>query len=196
MRRRMVQGGLELYRDKGLVGVSFRRMAEALGISHTLPYRYFEDKDALLAAMRCAAVREFGDYLRVHCPAGLRVEARIRAIASAYVAYGRRHTADYLLIFSSEQPPPTRYPALLAARRAVFDYALEPVQAGVESGVFAGDARNLAHLFWVSLHGLMTLYAANQLVHGNTLDELVTPIIEALQRAASAGTQNLNEMPT
>lgn len=185
MRQRMVQAGLQLYRSRGLAGVSFRRLAEALSISHTLPYRYFADKEALLAAMRCAVVREFGRYVRAHCPQGVDVDTRIRTIASAYIGYARRHTADYLLIFGTEQPSPELYPELLEARRAVFDFVLEVVQTAVDTGVLKGDARRLAHLYWVSLHGLMTLYAANQLVHGCTLEDLAEPIIEALKRAAA-----------
>ena len=41
MRCQLVDAGLALYRSAGLEAVSLRRLADAVGISHTLPYRYF-----------------------------------------------------------------------------------------------------------------------------------------------------------
>lgn len=187
MRERLIGAALRLYRDEGLNAVSFRRLADAVGSSHTLPYRYFTDKQALLAAMRCQCTRRFEHFVIGRADAQTGVEARIRALAAAYIEFARRYTADYLLIFTTEQPPATVYPELLAARRDVFDYAAELIQAGVDTGLLAGDPRTTAHLLWVTLHGLTTLYAANQLVHGRSLDELVAPVIEAALVAVTAG---------
>lgn len=189
MRRRLVAAGLALYRTGGLEAVSFRRLADATGISHTLPYRYFTDKDALLAAMRCACVRAFEQVLRASVVAAAPAAAHIRSFAAAYVDYARRRTADYLLIFTTEQPSPERYPELLAARQAPFELAVVVVQAAIDAGVLAGDARRVAHQFWVTLHGLMTLYAANQLVHGCTVDELLEPLLAGVM-AANAGVRD------
>lgn len=195
MRSRLVDAGLALYRAQGLRGITFRRLADAAGISHTLPYRYFADKEALLAAMRCAVVQDFERSLRAGVPDDAAPEARIRVLAAAYVDYAQRHTADYLLIFTTEQPPPTRYPELLAARCAVFEYAVAVVRQAVDSGLLVGDARTLAHGFWVTLHGLMTLYAANQLVHGRTLDELVEPFINGLLSSGAGRDASVDAVP-
>ena len=46
-----------------------------------------------------------------------------------------------------------------------------------------GDPREIAHGVWVSMHGLLTLHAANQLVHGMSLDELLQPLLQALLQA-------------
>lgn len=178
MRQRLAEAALSLYREEGLEAISFRRLADVMGLSHTLPYRYFENKDALLAEVRRSCFVRFEAHVRA-AEAGLGdVPARIRAVTAAYVDFVSRWPADYQLMFSTEQPPPNQFPALLQARRALFEHIVEMVADGIEAGLLAGEARQLTHLVWVSIHGLMTLHVANQLVHGYTLHELIAPLIE------------------
>lgn len=180
MRRRLADAALDIYRSEGLEALSFRRLADAMDLSHTLPYRYFPHKEALLVAMRIDCTLRLTQFLREREPLHAPLLTRIRAIAAAYVEYARRNAAEYLLIFSTHQPPPDRYPELLAARRAMFDHAVEVLALCVQAGVLHGEPRQLAHEYWIALHGLMTLHVANQLVHGRTLDQLVEPLIDRM----------------
>jgi AcrR family transcriptional regulator len=180
MRDRLAEAALRIYRADGLEAVTFRRLADATGISHTLPYRYFADKDALLARVRVTCVREFEVFIRAREKVGRSAPVRVRSVAQAYIAYARQRPADYRLIFSTDQPPPDRYPELLAARRSFFEHAVAMLAEFVERGELAGDARLLAHAFWISLHGLMSLHVANQLVHGMRLEALIEPLVGRL----------------
>ena len=177
MRRRLADAALSIYLAQGPDAVSFRALAEALGISHTLIYRYFEDKDELLAQVRAAAVGRFEEYVRSRERAGESRIDRLRTVFDAYVDYVRENPAEYLLIFSTEQPSPDAYPELLAARRSLFEHAVESVQACVDAGEIQGDARRITHAFWGGLHGLMTLHVNGQLVHGCDLDELAPSLL-------------------
>lgn len=184
MRSRLAAAALELYRSEGLDAISFRRIADATGISYTLPYRYFENKDALLARMRVEALGRFEQTIRSHearADSGL---ARIHAVADGYIAFALEHRADYLLVFASHQPPAERYPELLAARRQVFDHAVEVIQDCIDAGLLHGDARDLAHAFWVTMHGAMMLHSVGQLVHGRELEEIRRPLIDRLLASA------------
>jgi len=106
-------------------------------------------------------------------------------VFDAYIEYVRTYPSEYLLILAPEQPPPDRYPELLAARQSLFDHAMGAVQACIDAGHIKGDARPIAHSFWVGLHGLMTLYVAGQLVHGCTLDELAPLLLNLLLGAVA-----------
>ena len=184
MRERLAATALDIYRREGIDALSFRRIAEAAGISHTLPYRYFDNKDALLARLRTDAVHRFEAYVRQREATHTQPLERIRAVTAAYVDYVRRWPADYLLIFATHQPPPDQFRELLAARRSLFEHAVEVVQQGLNQGALQlprnVSARQLTHTVWVSLHGLMTLHVANQLVHGCELEELVQPLMDRL----------------
>jgi AcrR family transcriptional regulator len=187
MRLRLSRAALRIYRAEGLDAISFRRLAEAEGISHTLPYRYFENKEALLARVRIEVVNALDAFLLEREPPRRGTLAGVRRVVDGFVEFARQYPQDYLLIFTTHQPPPTDYPELLAARQRVFERAVQAVQACVDSGEAVGDAREIAHSVWICLHGLMTLHVANQLVHGYGLDQLVDPVMDRVLFSAAAG---------
>src|SRR5688572_2943713 len=115
MRQQLVSAALDVYRAEGLEAVSFRRLADAVGVSHTLAYRYFTDKDALLTAMRVECTRRFERFVREREAVGAPLLDRVRSVARAYVAFVKTHAQDYLLIFMPSQAAPSEYAELLAA---------------------------------------------------------------------------------
>jgi AcrR family transcriptional regulator len=195
MRTRLCAAAFELYREEGLEALTFRRLAESAGISHTLPYRYFENKDAMLAYMRTDGMQRFERSVRLAEQAASTLLERVRAVALAYVAFAQSYPADYQLIFASHQPSPERYPALLSARRSLFDHTVDLVQQCIDQGELEGGARELAHTCWISLHGLMMLHTASQLVHGYDLDALVEPLIDHILSAATPRRRALAVVP-
>ena len=177
MRQKLLALALDIYRTEGLEAISFRRLADAAGISHTLPYRYFESKEALLVALRVLCMQRFEEHVRAREAVNAPLPLRIRSVGDAYVDFVSQYPAEYQLIFSTHQPSPDQYPELLAGRRSLFDHAIEVVQAGIDDGLLQGDARALTHLFWLSLHGLMSLHVGGQLVHGCSLNDLIEPLV-------------------
>ena len=186
-RRRLSAAALAIYREEGQEAVTFRRIAEALRISHTRAYRYFDNKDALMARVRVEAMQRLSEHVLRRSPTQPDILKQMRDTILAFVEFGRAHPQDYLLIFASHQPAPTLFPELLAARRALFDHAVGIAQRAIDHGVIAGDARRFAHIVWSQVHGLMTLHTANQLVHGYDLDALVPAMIDHLLGTRRAG---------
>jgi AcrR family transcriptional regulator len=52
MRRRVLDATLELLREEGLDGVSIRKIADRVGVSHMLLYSYFENRAAIIQSLR------------------------------------------------------------------------------------------------------------------------------------------------
>lgn len=177
MRSRLCSSALDIFRESGIEGVTFRALADHMGVSHTLPYRYFENKDALLASVRVMCFAQFERYVRERESREASAQGRVLAVLDAYVGFVFEHRIEYELIFATPQPPPQRYPQLLAARRSLFEHSVGLVQACITEGLIEGDAREVTHAVWAGLHGLLALHVANQLVHGLTLQQLVTPMI-------------------
>lgn len=180
MRQRLCEAALELYKAEGYESVSFRRLAAHLGISHTLPYRYFDNRDELFAAVRLECYQRFLMAIRSGDPADQGPVARLYTLARVILTYAQDNPDEYRLMFAMHQPPLERYPELLAIRQAAFDYLVAIVQQGVDAGVIEGEARTVMHMAWAAAHGLMTLHAAGQLVHGHTIDELIEPMLQAI----------------
>lgn len=179
-RQRLAQAALELYAEQGYEAVSFRELAQRLGISHTLAYRYFDNKEALFAHVRTGCFLRIRAMLEERDPRHLDAPARLFALGNATVDYVKAHAAEYRLMFSLQQPPLEQYADLLRARRAAFDYLVDVVRDGIRQGSMEGDPLTVMHLAWVSVHGLLTLHAADQLVHGRSLDQLMPPLLETV----------------
>jgi AcrR family transcriptional regulator len=180
MRARLCTCALDIFRESGIESVSFRALAERMGVSHTLPYRYFENKDALLASVRVLCFEQFERYVRERESLEVQALSRVLAVLDAYVSFVFDHRIEYELIFASSQPPPQRYPDLLAARRRLFEHSVGLVQECISEGLVQGEARELTHALWAGVHGLLSLHVANQLVHGITLERLVKPLIHRI----------------
>lgn len=185
IRNRLTELALDLYVREGLDGLSFRRLADLAGVSHTLPYSYFDGKEGLLVAVRVACTQRFERFVRAREKPGIDPIEQIRLVAMAFVDFVETHTAEYQMIFTMHQPPPDAFPELLAARRSFFDHAVSIVQRAIDQGRLQGKALELTHMFWFSLHGLMTLHVVGQLVHGMSLREIAAPLVSRM--LASAG---------
>jgi AcrR family transcriptional regulator len=177
MRTKLCVAALSIFRDEGIDAVTFRSLADAAGVSHTLPYRYFENKDSLLASVRVMCFEQFEQFVRAREAKSATHLDRVLAVMDAYVDFVLQHPVEYTLIFVTAQPPPQRYPELLAARRRLFEHSVQLVQLCINERVVHGDARKVTHAVWATVHGLLTLHVANQLVHGCRIEELVRPTI-------------------
>lgn len=180
MRQRMAAAAWEVFREGGLPAVSFRRLADALGCSHMQPYRCFENKEALLACMRTQGFARMENFMRECAGEAKDPPDRLRLLVQGYIRFSRECSEDYLLLFTTEQPSPETYPELLAARCRVFDMSADAIRDCIGMRGLKQDARLLAHRVWIGLHGLMTLHAANQLVHGYDFDALAEPLLRFL----------------
>jgi AcrR family transcriptional regulator len=63
MRGRILDATLELLRQEGMEGVSIRKIANRIGVSHMLLYSYFENRAAIIQSLR-KRVRRDGSILR------------------------------------------------------------------------------------------------------------------------------------
>jgi len=77
-------------------------------------------KDALLASVRTMCFALFETHVRERELKGGAALDRLLSVVDAYVSFVLEHPVEYTLIFATQQPPPVRYPELLAARRSLF----------------------------------------------------------------------------
>jgi AcrR family transcriptional regulator len=128
------------------------------------PYRYFRNKDAILAAVRTAAFERFSAALEGALgKAEGDLRAQGEAMGEAYIRFALREPEAYRLMFDLSQPHPDRYPELVhATARARHLMSVSLVRL-VEAGVFHGDPVVLGHVFWATMHGLIVLHLAGKL---------------------------------
>jgi AcrR family transcriptional regulator len=173
---------LTLFAEGGYRGVSLRSIAKAMGWSAPALYRYFDNKDALMAELRAEGFRAIQARLEaVRHAAGTSVEA-VRQAVVAYMDFAMEHTELFRLMYELDQGEIAEVPHVVSERRKAFSEAEAIAEAVCEEFNLDGDPNQMAHLMWVSVHGLATLALANQLDLGQRYEQLVEPVVQLLLR--------------
>jgi AcrR family transcriptional regulator len=180
-RERLCEAAERLFAEHGPDGVTMRQLASELGVSPMTPYRYFKDKDAILAAVRANGFNRFATALEAAYDAAGDPVSRSRAVGNAYIAFALDEPAAYKLMFDLMQPHESDYPELIEAGERARRTQVRHVQGMIDAGVLKGDASMIAHMFWAVLHGTLVLQMAGKLspeidpgaLRGETVNALV-----------------------
>jgi AcrR family transcriptional regulator len=177
---RLGETAMQMFADEGYEAVTLRALAEKLGCSHALPYRYFADKKEIFAAVCGLGFERFAEALD-RAAAGLEdPEQRLRVLARAYFRFAQREPNAYRIMFElreSVSAVPTQY---RVKEIRSWQVLLESVELAVQAGVLAGDPETVAHVFWAGLHGLVSLHLADKLRLGRAARDLLEPLMDAL----------------
>jgi AcrR family transcriptional regulator len=159
LKETLIVAGEKILEMEGLAALTLRATARAAGVSHMAPYRHFDDKAALLAAIAERGFRGLGSAMRDAVNPGGGENPSPRASGVAYVVFAGTHPALYRLMFSAGIQDKSRYPDLAEASRAAFLMCSDAAGAGDRSGeklsAEAQMRRSIAT--WALVHGLASL---------------------------------------
>lgn len=176
---------LSLFGEHGYRNVSMRAIGRELNLSATALYKYFENKEALLAAIRAEGFVELRNRLvQVQELPGPPAQTAREAI-NVYLDFAMTSRDLYSLMYEFDQAKVAEDPAVAINRRAAFAEA-ERISAGLlKVSNQPGDPNKLAHLFWIGAHGLAALALSHQLDLGKTYEALVEPLVQTLLAGAT-----------
>lgn len=157
-REKLCDAALQIFAEKGVEGLTMREVAARLGVSPMTPYRYFTDKDAMLAAVRARAFNDFAQALERAARRGKSAIEKSNAAGKAYQDFAFAHAEAYRLMFTvMQKDAEAKDPNLQRAAeraRATMSYHVRQL---IEEGIFEGDPELIGYVFWASLHGLVML---------------------------------------
>ncbi len=168
------------FADLGYAGVTLRGLAADLGCSPMTPYRYFENKEAIFAAVRRAAFERFAARQERAVAAHDDPVERLQAGGEAYLAFATEEPHAYRIMFELDQEFDPGDAGLVDASGRAWAPLREGVARAIDAGVLGGDPDTVAHLLWAGLHGLVSLHLAGKLQLGRRLEELIPPMMQAL----------------
>jgi AcrR family transcriptional regulator len=177
-RERLCDAAEKQFGAHGLDGVTMRALAGALGVSPMTPYRYFEDKEEIVAAVQTRAFERFAGALEASVDADAAKFAR--NASSAYVGFAFQNPEAYRLMFDTAQPRQGRYPALDAAAARARQTMTGYVRALVAAGFIEGDAELIGHVYWAQIHGLVMLKLADKFSPELTFEAIAGEATRAL----------------
>jgi AcrR family transcriptional regulator len=183
-RDRLCDAAERRFAEHGAEAVTIRELAADVGVSPMTPYRYFKDKDAILAAVRARAFDRHADALeQAHdaLPADDPI-ARANAIGEAYVRFALDNPEAYKLMFDIQQPSAGDYPDLVRAGDRSRATMTRHLRGLIEAGLMKGDPGLIGHLYWSALHGPLMLHFSGMLPPEYGAPRLIALLSRAVQR--------------
>jgi AcrR family transcriptional regulator len=169
-RQGIIDAAREIVRTEGIDALSMRTLAEKVDYSPSALYKYFDNKEELIEALRVEGWKQM-DYLynrRIH--PGLSITQTMVESALAYLDLGDQHPELYQLMFNSSVNAPSDLETIEKDRN--FSVITDLIQKGVDSGEFSvpGDLTVLEYryLAWFILHGICMLKISK---YRNCLDQ-------------------------
>ena len=160
LREALVRTVIAMVAERGDAGqVTLREVARRAGVSHNAPYRHFEDKEALLAAVATEGFHLLSAALRATRANIDDGEERFVRTGLAYLRFAREHRG-YLTVMHGPAVAKGRTPALQKAANDTFQILKDVAYDAREVDVI--EARRLGTVAWSFLYGLATLATNHQ----------------------------------
>jgi AcrR family transcriptional regulator len=172
----LVKAAIELVAERGVRGFSMAMLSRRLGVAVSAPYAHFADREALLAAVAVRGYEDFHADLLAELTDVSAPEARLAAIARAYVRFAGTRQALFDVLFLAGVAK-AAHPEVEAAEREVDAVFADCVAA------LGAEGTELATAVEATAHGYAMLLIAGDL---GTDENAVDVAAEGAARATLA----------
>lgn len=155
LRQALLREGSVMLEENGLEGLSLRKLAVRVGVSHAAPEHHFPTLKALLTAIAAEGFARFGQSMRAGmAEAASDPASRLRGAARGYLAFATAQPHLFRLMFNAtllDWSDPVLSEAGAMARGVLSDICLPVAQA---RGLDTVEGRAaVEHLVWSQIHG-------------------------------------------
>jgi AcrR family transcriptional regulator len=147
----LLQTAEALLEQDGPAGLSLRKIGRQLGVTPGAPYRHFEDKDALLAALATQGFQRLRQMMLDGQEGAVDAEGRLRRAGVGYLGFASKHPELFRLMFG--WMPARDAPELYESGDAAFAVLEGILQACEKEGLLSRDVREAGLLAWSAVHG-------------------------------------------
>jgi AcrR family transcriptional regulator len=162
LRQALLDAGIALAREGGPDAVVLREATRRAGVVPNAAYRHFASRDALLQAVRSAALAALATAMERELRRARRggPRAGLRAIGTAYLRFARAEPGLFRTAFSVPGDPEAASDPAMAGRSGLNPYQLlgSVLDRMVEAGMLPAERRpGAGYLAWSAVHGLAML---------------------------------------
>jgi AcrR family transcriptional regulator len=183
LRNALIAAALAAVEQDGPEAVSLRTLAQDLGVSRAAPYRHFEDRDALLAAVAAKGFEDLnvGYEAALAGPGGGR--ETLYAASRVYLDFASRRPGLFRLMFESDFLARDRAPAdLIEPAKKAYHLLWQAMEAAYpESDERTIKARTIT--MWSTVYGFIALNRAGRfqpfMLGPLSREEVLEEVIEA-----------------
>jgi AcrR family transcriptional regulator len=178
MRERILDATIELARQEGLEGVSIRKIAERVGVSHMLLYSYFENRAAIIQALRDRGFQQmevaFAESLRRAETGDALVE--VRASLGRFIQLSREYPRLYQLAWRSA----TSWGIDSQHMTTMLEHLSRLIQLGIERGqCIERDPALAAVMVFGIVNGTLLMYHSVSALGQTEQAQVETEVIQA-----------------
>lgn len=163
-RQEILDAALALYAERGVLGVSTREIAAAVGISQPAIYAHFRSLDALRMEVCTQAFAELRKRQAAQGDEDGPTRDGFLRTCRTYIDFGLEQPDAYRVAFMLEKPaadPDVDGDSVLAAGLEAFGDCRRRIQRLAAAGLTRpGDVTLLTQSLWAGLHGLVSLLIA------------------------------------
>ncbi|WP_223199068.1 TetR/AcrR family transcriptional regulator [Solihabitans fulvus] len=162
LREALIAGAREILAERGHDQFSLNEVARRAGVSTAAPYRHFDSRDDLLAAVAAQGYVTLYERLAQAADEPATAGERLLRLGGAYVRFAHDHPDLFMTMFR-------RYPAAGPVTAGTvgedaFDLLLSAVTDAQRGGtiIATSPAEPTARAIWATLHGLAVLSLLRQ----------------------------------
>lgn len=192
LNQRLIKVARSILETEGLEALTLRAAARSAGVSHMAPYRHYESKDDLLAAVAEEGFADLTAAMDNTVDGAADAQLRLRALVRAYLTFALSNPALYRLMFGANLPNRSRFPRLVAACHECCSRCIAVV--GPEAG---SDGKDLplprkAVAAWSFVHGLASLAIDGLVPLPDKADPAFVEEVDALLEASDLKANGMN----
>lgn len=181
LKEAFIKTARDLLESDGLVGLSLRKCAERVGVSHTAPKNHFGNMAGLLTAIVVRGYAELAEMMVAELPDGATRDQRRQAALLGYISFAQHNPALYELMFSRDRLV-NDDPALMQEVRACFIILAD---ISKDLGWHTGTAHEMTGkgqvALWSFVHGYAQLIVAGRLKKENMKGLSILDILPTIQ---------------
>ena len=167
LKQTLLRSAVKVLSKVGPREFTLREVARQAKVSHSAPYRHFEDKDELLAAVAAEGFDRLADSMIAASASAGDPLAAFRASGLGYVRFALQWP-DHFAVMFDYGPDLGAYPGYAASGHRAFQVLLDKIVAAQEARQLpVGDPHPLALTAWSLVHGIAKLAIAKRLPLGS-----------------------------
>ena len=156
----------KLLEEAGPHGLSLRKVGRQLGVTPGAPYRHFEDKDALLAALAVRGFEGLRERMLGDQQGSADGEERLKRAGLGYLEFASEHPELFRLMFG--WIPSRDVPELCAAGDAAFAGLRGILEDCEREGLLSRSVQEAGLMAWSAVHGAAFLLIDQRLMIGDS----------------------------
>ena len=157
-RQAIIDTARKIIIQQGAGNLSIRTLAKSVGCSPATIYKYFEDKEAILEAIRQEGWRLMGELNEAHDFGGLSPIEALKLSGKIYLDFPRKYPEHYMLMFGSVDAAPMSVEYIFSHPN--FRGLIEMMGGLMAAGILRNDAytpEQLAMHIWTTVHAIAML---------------------------------------